>query len=51
MSGSTKSLLRWIAGVLVAAAVAILSIVFVMDIYLALQDPAEPVPVLVEDRR
>ena len=45
MSGSTKSLLSWIAGVLVAAAVAILSVIFVMDIYLALQEPSEPVPV------
>jgi hypothetical protein len=48
MFGSTKSLLTWIAGVLVAAAIAILSMIFAMDVYLALQEPAEPVPI--EDR-
>lgn len=47
--GSTKSSLTWIAGVLVAAVIAILSVIFAMDMYLALQDPAEPMPV--EDRR
>jgi hypothetical protein len=47
--GSTKSLLTWIAGVLVAAAVAILSMIFVMDLYFALQQPAEPAPI--EGRR
>jgi hypothetical protein len=51
MFGSTKSLLTWIAGVLVAAAIAILSMIFAMDVYLALQEPAEPVPVPIEDRR
>ena len=45
MFGSTKSLLMWIAGVLVAAAVAILSLIFVMDVYLALQEPVEPVSI------
>ena len=48
MSGSTKSLLHWAGGVLVAAVVAILSIVFVLDIYIALQ---EPEPVSVDSRR
>ncbi|MGA2999322.1 hypothetical protein [Bradyrhizobium sp.] len=51
MFGSTKSLLMWIAGALVAAVIAILSVIFAMDVYLALQDPAEPVPVPIEDRR
>jgi hypothetical protein len=39
MLGSTKSLLMWIAGVLVAAVIAILGVVFAMDVYLALEDP------------
>ena len=49
MSGSTKSLSTWIAGVLVAAVAAILSVIFVMDIYLTLQERAEPMPI--EGRR
>ena len=44
MSGSTKSLLAWTAGVLVAAVVAFLSMIFVMEIVRALQEP-EPVHV------
>jgi hypothetical protein len=47
--GSTKSLLTWIAGALVAAVIAILGVIFAMDVYLTLRDPAEPVPI--EDRR
>jgi hypothetical protein len=43
VSESTKSLLAWIVGVMVAAAVAVLSVIFVMDIYLAVQEPTEPV--------
>lgn len=49
MFGSTKGLLTWIAGVLVAAAVAILSMIFVMDVYLALQQPVKSAPI--EGRR
>jgi hypothetical protein len=37
--GSTKSLPMWSANALVAAVIAILSVIFAMDIYLALQDP------------
>ena len=51
MFGSTKSWLTWIAGVLVAALIAILGVIFAMEVYLALQYPAEPVPVPIEDRR
>jgi hypothetical protein len=51
MFGSTKSLLTWIAGVLVAAVIAILSVIFAIEVYLALQDPAEPLPAPAEDRR
>jgi hypothetical protein len=49
--GSTKSLLTWVAGVLVAAVIAILSVIFALDVYLALQEPAERLPLPVEDRR
>jgi hypothetical protein len=49
MLGSTKRLLTWIASVLVAAVIAIQSMILAMDVYLALQEPAEPVPVLIED--
>ena len=38
MRGS-KSLLTWIAGVLVAAVIAVLGVIFMMDIYIALQEP------------
>ena len=47
MLGSTKGLLMWIAGVLVAAVIAILGVVFAMDVYLALEDP----PMTVQDVR
>jgi hypothetical protein len=43
MSGSTKSLLTWIVGVLVAAVIAILSVIFAMEVYFALQEPGERV--------
>jgi hypothetical protein len=42
--GSTKSILNWTAGVLVAAAIAVLSLIFVFDIYITLQQP-EPTPI------
>jgi hypothetical protein len=45
VSESSRSLLRWIVGVLAAAALAILSMIFVMDIYLALQETTEPVSI------
>jgi hypothetical protein len=45
MLGSTKGLLMWIAGVLVAAVIAILGVVFAMDVYLALEDPVKPMTV------
>jgi hypothetical protein len=48
MFGSTKQLLMWVGGVIVAAVIAILSMIIAMNVYLALQDPAEPVPVLIE---
>jgi hypothetical protein len=45
MFGSTKSLLTWIAGVLVAAMIAILGVIFAMEVYLALEDPGKPTTV------
>jgi hypothetical protein len=45
MLGSTKSLLMWIAGVLVAAVIAILGVIFAMDVYLVLDDPVKPMTV------
>jgi hypothetical protein len=48
MFGSTKDLLIWIAGALVAATIAFLSVIFATDVYRDLQVPAEAVPV---DRR
>ena len=45
MIRGSKSLLTWIAGVLAAAVIAILSVIFVMDIYLALEKPSEPAPI------
>ena len=39
MRGS-KSLLTWIAGVLVAAVIAVLGVIFMMDIYIALKNPS-----------
>jgi hypothetical protein len=51
MFGSTKQLFIWVGGVIVAAAIAILGMIFAMDVFLALQEPAERVPVLIEDRR
>ena len=39
MMRGSKSLLTWIAGVLVAAVIAVLGVIFMMDIYIALQEP------------
>ena len=50
MLGSSKELLMWIVGGVIAVVIAILSMIFAMEVYFALQEPAEPVPVL-KDRR
>jgi hypothetical protein len=50
MLGSSKELLMWIVGGVIAVVIAILSMIFAMEVYFALQEPAEQVPVL-KDRR
>jgi hypothetical protein len=45
MFGSTKELLMWIAGMLAAAGIAILAVLYVVDHFIAPHDPTDPLTV------
>jgi hypothetical protein len=45
MFGSTKELLMWIAGMLVAAGITILAVIYLVDHFIAPHDSSDPLTI------